>query len=76
MVAWGHVSGDHEILLDVYNDQVLSPGHLARLGEPSAGSKALAAGRVSLTVGSPSDWSLRHPAALDCAIGAAPCFGR
>lgn len=45
-----------EVILDVYHHQVLGPGYLARLGEPPAGSKALAAGRVSLTLGSPSDW--------------------
>lgn len=45
-----------EVVLDVYHHQVLGPGHLARLGDPPAGSKALAAGRVSLTLGSASDW--------------------
>ena len=45
-----------EVVLDAYHHQVLGPGHLARLGEPPAGSKALTAGRVSVILGSPSDW--------------------
>jgi hypothetical protein len=50
-----------EVVLDVYHHQVLGPGHLARLGEPPAGSKALGAGGVSLTLGSPSDWDPESP---------------
>jgi hypothetical protein len=50
-----------EVVLDVYHHQILGPGHLARLGEPPAGSKLLAGGRVSLTLGSPSDWEPETP---------------
>lgn len=47
-----------EVVLDAYHHQVLGPGHLARLGGPPDGSKVLPAGRVSLTLGSPSDWEI------------------
>ena len=50
-----------EVVLDVYHHQVLGPGHLARLGGSPFGSKVLPAGRVSLTLGSPSDWESGTP---------------
>ena len=50
-----------EVVLDAYHHQVLGPGHLACLGQPPSGSRALAAGRVSLTLGSPSDWEPATP---------------
>ncbi|KUL41260.1 hypothetical protein [Actinoplanes awajinensis] len=41
--------------------QVLSPGHLARLGGPPPGAEPLGAGRVGLTVGEPEQWLPGHP---------------
>jgi hypothetical protein len=51
--------GDHlcdEIVLDAFPYQVLGPGHMARLGDPPAGARALSEGRVELTVGDPASW--------------------
>lgn len=41
--------------------QILSEGHLARLGGPPPGSRALDAGRVELTIGEPEQWLPDHP---------------
>jgi hypothetical protein len=41
--------------------QLLSAGHLARLGTPPPGSVPLPDGRVELTVGEPEQWLPGHP---------------
>jgi hypothetical protein len=41
--------------------QVLSAGHLRRLGGPPDGAVALPGGRVELTVGEPEQWLPGHP---------------
>ncbi|MGY0006269.1 hypothetical protein [Micromonospora sp. I033] len=41
--------------------QILSPGHLERLGGPPPGAVPLPAGRVELTIGEPEQWLPGHP---------------
>jgi hypothetical protein len=41
--------------------QVISAGHIVRLGGPPAGSEALGGGRYELTVGAPYQWMPEHP---------------
>jgi hypothetical protein len=41
--------------------QVLSPGHLERLGGPPAGAEPLVDGRIGLTVGEPEQWLPGNP---------------
>jgi hypothetical protein len=41
--------------------QVLSPGHLERLGGPPPGAEPLADGRIGLTVGEPEQWLPGNP---------------
>ncbi|MDQ3641413.1 MAG: hypothetical protein M3450_08115 [Actinomycetota bacterium] len=65
-----------EVVLDAYHHQVLGPGHLARLGGPPAGSRTLAAGRVSITLGSPRTGSPRPPPGRRGASKAGRCFDR
>ncbi|GID91441.1 hypothetical protein ACFQFC_10395 [Amorphoplanes digitatis] len=41
--------------------QVLSPGHINRLGEPPEGAEDLGEGRHGLTIGDPEQWLPTHP---------------
>ncbi|WP_433293072.1 hypothetical protein ACQP2F_29695 [Actinoplanes sp. CA-030573] len=45
--------------------QVLSPGHLDRLGGPPPGAVPLPGGRAGLTVGEPEQWLPGHPAGAE-----------
>lgn len=47
-----------EVAFDAYPFQVLSPGHLARLGGTLPGAERLAGGRVGLAIGEFADWQL------------------
>lgn len=50
-----------EVAPDACPYQVLSPRHLARLGEPPAGAQPLAADRTEVWLGEPADWLLTPP---------------
>jgi hypothetical protein len=67
------------VCVEAFPYQVLSPGHLARLGGTPAGARPLAAGRVELALGDPYAWlpgsPLRAGAVASAREVLAPCLG-
>jgi len=67
------------VCVEAFPYQVLSPGHLARLGATPAGARPLAAGRVELALGDPYAWlpgsPLREGAVASAREVLAPCLG-
>jgi len=51
-----------ELAFEAYPYQILSPGHLRRLGGPPPGASALDQGRVELSIDQPSSWLLNASA--------------
>lgn len=45
-----------EVVLDAFPFEILSPGHLRRLGSTPTGAEPLGRGRVVLSIGEPHAW--------------------
>jgi hypothetical protein len=67
-----------ELCVDVFPYQVLSPGHVVRLGGAPSGARSLPGGRVELAAGDPYAWLPENPLRDDAVAAArevlAPCL--